>query len=132
MELSQAKRLLEECQREELRDHAFGDAEVYWMRHGKEVAFGYFGRDASVSGDGWSFGGDEAWQLRKCGKLGAVERNDETGPDTYSEGACMPSLTLEGVREELTGEVKGLAAEVGGEVFWGIMEDALNRMKNGK
>ena len=49
------------------------------------------------------FSGAEASELRKCGRL-STSRNDSTGPDRYAEGSCMPGLTLEGVRRELTGE----------------------------
>jgi hypothetical protein len=49
------------------------------------------------------FDGREAYALLECGRL-EVERNDSTGTDTYQEGACMPGLTLEGVRKELCGE----------------------------
>jgi hypothetical protein len=113
MTLDEAKRILNECVRSELRDHAFGDAEVYWEDDGEEVAFGYFGQTSSVGGDGWSFEGREADELRKCGRTGLIERNDETGPSMYQEGKCMPSLTLEGVREELTGtlEVRQMGQE---------------------
>jgi len=48
------------------------------------------------------FDGRDARELLTCGSL-RVGRNDETGPDTYRDGACMPGLTLEGVRKELCG-----------------------------
>ena len=110
MTLEEAKKLINSCTRHELRDHAFGDSEVYWEKDGKEVADGYYGRNASCGSineyvDGkpvgveWSFSGREALELRKCGTTGGIERNDSTGPDRYQEGACMPSLTLEGVRK---------------------------------
>jgi len=104
MTLDEAKKLLTECIREELRDHAFGDAEVYWMKDGQEEAAGYFGSKAEVEIRGTIFKGPDAHELRKCGTIGAVERNDSTGPDQYVEGQCMPGLTIEGVRKELTGE----------------------------
>lgn len=103
MELTAAIILLNTCVRSELRDHAFGDAEVSWTKDGKEIAGGYFGRDASVwINDGPSFKDDEARQLRRCGSEGHVERNDETGPESYSEGNILPGLTKEAVFKELT------------------------------
>lgn len=106
MELEAAKTLLNECVREELRDHAFGDVEVYWMKDDKEVATGYFsGGMASVgfTEEVFNFDGDDARMLRPCGSEGAVERNDETGPDNFTLGATMPGLTRQAVRDELTG-----------------------------
>ena len=107
MTSKEAKKFLDGCVREELRDHAFGDAEVYWMRDGEEFAFGYFGSESDVVGGSiphpWEFKGREARELRKCGTLGAVERNDSTGDDVYREGECRYGLTLAGVLSELTG-----------------------------
>lgn len=105
MTLEEAKKLLDECVREELRDHAFGDSEVTWMRGGEEVANGYYGSTAAVGGSiphPWEFKGHEAQELRECGRLGAVERNDSTGDDVYREGECRYGLTLAGVLAELT------------------------------
>jgi hypothetical protein len=117
MTLEEAKMLLTDSVRCELRDHAFGDREVSWYRQdGKMIADGYFGGGKSCvsfivprdenSDDGWEtladFEGEEAQELAKCGTVGQVERNDSTGPPTYSDGACMPGLTLKGVRDELT------------------------------
>lgn len=107
MDLEEAKTLLSGAIRHELRDHAFGDTEVYWVLKGKEIATGYFGggtADVSIiSNSNTSFEGEDARALRNLGEMGDVARNDETGPDTYVEGQTMPGLTLEGVREELTG-----------------------------
>lgn len=108
MELSEAKALLERCVRDELRDHAFGDAEVSWRNEEGEIASGYFSRNKA---DVWiptnaSFDGDEARELRKCGSEGHIERNDETGPTEYAEGQIMPGLTKEGVLQELLGDVE--------------------------
>lgn len=104
----EAKAFLDTCTREELRDHAFGDMEIGWYLNGQEVASGYFGSTQSISifaapdqPTMWSCDGREASELRRAGKLGKVERNDSTGPDTYQEGEVMPGLTLEGVRKEL-------------------------------
>jgi len=90
MTLEEAKKVLDDCQRDELRDHAFGDAEVSWMRDGEEVASGYFGSTASVSfyknGTCKSvagFEGEDARKLRWCGNAGVSERNDSTGPGRY-------------------------------------------------
>lgn len=106
MDLEAAKELLNKCVRQELRDHSFGDVEVFWMLDGKEIASGYFGGgDAGLSFEeieGAHFQGTDALELRDCGNIGHVERNDETGPDTFSLGYTMPGLTLEGVRKELT------------------------------
>jgi len=110
MTLEEAMTILNSCQRGELRDHAFGDREVYWDRDDTMVAEGYFGRTAAVGfydSDGneiAEFTGDDAYKLSKCGELRGVSRNDETGPDEYQEGKCMPGLTLEGVKKELCGE----------------------------
>lgn len=106
MDIEEAKNLLNGAVRHELRDHAFGDAELFWELDGEEVGSGYFGSghaSVTISTEEYhNFEGDDARELRKCGTLGDVERNDETGPNTYSEGTTMPGLTLEGVREELT------------------------------
>ena len=75
--IDQVKARLSECVRSELRDHAFGDAEVYWTLNDEEIASGYFGLDAcEIYVDGLKLVGDEARQLRQCGTLGKVERND--------------------------------------------------------
>lgn len=111
MQFADARTLLESCTRKELRDHAFGDTEVSWHKDGHEVAGGYFsGRNADVwikvdDGNIVGFEGMEARQLRDYGATGAIFRNDETGPETYVEGAVMPRLTIEGVRRELSGGI---------------------------
>ncbi len=115
MDFESAIKLLNTCKRDELRDHAFGDREVYWMKDGKEVAFGYFGStrgvhiyDGGTDTNGIrtavSFNDDEAVRLSECGASATYARNDTTGPDMYQDGVCMPGLTLEGVRKELEGE----------------------------
>lgn len=118
MELKEAKDILNTCERQELRDHAFGDVEVFWIREcqemqqDEEVATGYFGGgSASVSvalpgtQDQFAhFEGSEARELKACGAVGHISRNDETGPDVFVEGFIMPGLTKEAVRKELTGE----------------------------
>jgi hypothetical protein len=118
MDLSDARQRLTGTVRHELRDHAFGDREVTWVRHTNDVstgfqtiviATGYFGGGtASVSivdhisqQPSITFEGDDARSLLDCGEL-KVERNDETGPDTFQEGEIMPGLTKEGVLKEIT------------------------------
>lgn len=116
MNLEEAKTFLEDTSRHELRDHAFGDMEVTWLKGSlkkdgdvlKEIAHGYSGSSmvsvTIITEDGTvSFSDDDARSLMSCGTLGTVGRNDETGPDEFVEGKIMPGLTLEGVREELTG-----------------------------
>jgi len=87
MTLEQAKELLAGTKREELRDHAFGDCEVYWNdANGEEVASGYFGTDVSEVGIGEAtFTGTDAVALRHAGTLGGAGRNDSTGPDEWDE-----------------------------------------------
>ena len=50
-----------------------------------------------------TFDGKEGRELLACGSTVLSTRNDSTGPDSYQEGQTMPGLTMEGVREELTG-----------------------------
>lgn len=106
MDLSEARELLKDTARLELRDHAFGDREVTWTKKDGLVAEGYFGGgDAGV----WftylpnSFEGDDARTLLECGTL-IVARNDQTGPKTFVESKVMPGLTKEAVLDELTKE----------------------------
>ena len=107
--LDEAKTALNSCRREELRDHAFGDREIYWMSGETEVGFSYLGGGGPTivsvelaDGREANFTGREANELLRCGTL-HVTRNDETGPDQYADGDCMPGLTLEGVKKELCG-----------------------------
>lgn len=79
MHIDEAKVLLNTCKREELQDHAFGDAEVYWMQDGKEVAYGYFSRDVAevnIVNNGAKFEGSDAYSLRSCCLRVSVRRND--------------------------------------------------------
>lgn len=115
MDIDEAKEFLNGCVRHELRDHAFGDTEVSWLKDGLIVASGYFsGTTADVwvapslppgvpIGDSTTFHGHESHELRKCGTEGAIERNDETGPDDYVEGDIQPGLSRGDVFHELTG-----------------------------
>lgn len=118
MNLQEAKDILSTCERQESRDHAFGDVEVYWIRENQEmqqdeeVATGYFGggsASVSVALPGTTdqfahFEGLEAKELRAYGVVGHISRNDETGPDVFVEGYTAPGLSLADVRKELTGE----------------------------
>lgn len=121
--IEQAEQLLRLSERDELRDHAFGDAEVYWFAtfEGKrvELATGFFGgghdgvsihnprklgmdpNDYETVGD---FKGEDARRLRYLGKEGRIDRNDETGPDHFTEGDVMPGLSKGDVFYELTGK----------------------------
>lgn len=103
MTLDEAKKLLNACDRDELRDHAFGDRELSWYRKGTfgtenpvEVAYGYQGSTVGVTivdeapplpGETrkslGSFQGDEAYALLACGTLVNSYRNDETGDDNF-------------------------------------------------
>lgn len=92
MTLDEAKTLLNDCERDELRDHAFGDREVSWFRKGVvdergdrvEVATGYQGSDIGVSfPDLTNFEGDNARALFSCGTLTRCDRNDTQGDDNY-------------------------------------------------
>lgn len=87
MSLSEAKRYLELCDRQECRDHYFGDREVYWTFMGIEVAGGYFGHDGhqvwiykfDTQEELVIFNSEEADILVKVGKTAVVERNDMQG-----------------------------------------------------
>lgn len=80
----QAKELLSTSNRSELRDHAFGDREVYFEdAQGNEIAAGYYAMtccDVEFN-DGTCFSGEEARILIKMGKLINVERNDSQDDD---------------------------------------------------
>jgi hypothetical protein len=110
MILDEAKELLNRCERYELRDHAFGDTEIDWIIRGAKdpVAWGYFGAAGAsvticVGEKAYDFVREDAQALRKCGNE-HISRNDETGPETYTEGVIMPGLTPNGVLRELTDE----------------------------
>lgn len=91
MTFEEAKKLLNNCRKDELRDHAFGDAEVGFYLGEKHIAEGYYGKDSSISilSDDQSgatdteFRGKEADELRNCGSSKNIARNDSTGPDTF-------------------------------------------------
>lgn len=104
MNVETAKLILNDCVRTELRDHAFGDKEVWWFKGPIEIAFGYFGGGrAEVSlGPAFHFTNAHATALEECGTLTVVERNDETGPDSFVVGQIMPGLAKDAVRKELS------------------------------
>jgi hypothetical protein len=114
MSFEQAKIMLNAATRWELRDHAFGDCEFGWDDgHGSAIAEGYSG-GGKISvwfnlpdGHYGRFEGDMARELKQCGTLKSVERNDETGPEQYVEGYIMPGLTKEAVLKEITTPAKG-------------------------
>ncbi len=104
MTFEEAKALLSQSVRDELRDHAFGDREIYWTTvGGEDVASGYCGEGISsvTVGDSY-FIGEQAVELIRLGHTGKIERNDSTGPDEYQDGQVMPGLTPRGVADELT------------------------------
>jgi len=106
LSFEEAKALLSTCTRSELRDHAFGDREIYFEdAAGNAVAEGYSGSgDVSIEISGSHFVGIEAQQLILLGHVGAVERNDSSGPDEYVDGKVTPGLTIGGVFDELCNE----------------------------
>jgi hypothetical protein len=83
MPVEKAAEFLRIAKRDVLDDHAFGDAEVGWIRDGKEVATGYFGyQDARVTvlaADGFettTFRDKDAEALRRLGHCVQYTRND--------------------------------------------------------
>ena len=101
----EAKELLNNSYTCHVRDHAFGDSELYWEdEEGNDVASGYSGANTTeVYIKETRFEGKEAEALENLGKFRSVSRNDSTGPDEYVKGQTMPGLTAEGVRQELEG-----------------------------
>lgn len=88
MTYAEAYKLLCEASRHEVRDHVFGDREVYWKLGELEIADGYFGGGSAevhitYEEDGTSFRGEDARQLVECGREVHISRNDTTGPDHY-------------------------------------------------
>lgn len=107
MDVKEAKELLDGCTRSELRDHAFGTVEVFWVKDGVEIGGGYFdGKkpEAWIDDPHTTFSGDDALTLRQAGTQGTISRNDTTGPENFVEGKIMPGLTKDAVRKELTKE----------------------------
>jgi len=80
-----ASTILSESIRDELRDHAFGDKEIYWRdNHGHPVATGYSGYsgdEVGMCGFDIIFTEEEARKLVGLGTLGEVERNDSGGDE---------------------------------------------------
>jgi hypothetical protein len=71
--------LLTGCVRSELHDHAFGDAEIHWLRDDEIVAEGYrgaSGMSVSVLEPHSEWDGQLAAPLLRLGKQGLIERND--------------------------------------------------------
>ena len=91
MTLDEARTLLNGCDRDELRDHAFGDREMSWWRKGTyntdnpvEIASGYQGGGTSVTIGKVRFEGTDAYALLGCGTLVRADRNDTTGDDHFA------------------------------------------------
>ncbi len=103
MTFEEAKALLSQSVRDELRDHAFGDREIYWTTvGGEDVASGYCGEGiTSVTVGETYFIGEQAVELAKLGRTGSIERNDSTGPDEYQDGRVMRGLTSDDIAFEL-------------------------------
>lgn len=110
--LADALSLLNLCTRSELRDHAFGDREVTWTdaagngvgfycNSGKPPHHVYITRFDGNGDEVESAEFPATSQMMQTGMVCIIERNDSTGPDNYQDGACMPGLTLAGVKEEL-------------------------------
>ncbi|MAH42278.1 hypothetical protein CL614_00935 [archaeon] len=122
MNFDEAKAMLGELTRYELRDHAFGDAEVgfydfpgevpkhkhQWTTHrrvdghysGTRFNLDIYDEKGEVIA---TFEGKEAAELMNCGKAVIINRNDTAGPDEFTPGYIMHGLTREGVKEELVG-----------------------------
>lgn len=93
MKIDDARTLLKMCHRHELRDHAFGDRQVFWTAGPNTddplVAEGYFGGGSAEIwihedwGENGAFTGDYAKRLSACGETGVIGRKDVTGPDFY-------------------------------------------------
>lgn len=85
MDFDLAAKILSESIRDELRDHAFGDKEIYWRdQHGHQVATGYYGSsgvEVGMCGFDINFSEEEARQLVGLGTLGEVQRNDSQGDE---------------------------------------------------
>lgn len=77
--LYKAAIILQEYKLSQLKDRTFGDSEMEWTdSEGKEVAFGYLGRDASIKIIGYSpFEGDEAIFLMNCYKTRQISYNEQ-------------------------------------------------------
>lgn len=79
MTLDEAIAFLSGCTRNELRDHPFGDAELYWVKGDVEVAGGYWGPSARVVHIGdHVFRDPDVGRLFDCGALGTIESNHDS------------------------------------------------------
>lgn len=78
LSVSEARTLLDKCERHELRDRAFGDSEFTFIdEDGEIIAEGYRGQGSiSIEVNGNVFDDGEANSLLKAGKPGTVEMND--------------------------------------------------------
>lgn len=87
MSLTEATQFLGECQRDMLKDDAFGDAEVFWRQGGKTVANGYFGKTNTIGIKETEqfaptcFEGADAEKLENVGQQGKYWQNDAGDPN---------------------------------------------------
>jgi hypothetical protein len=83
----EAEAILAAAERDVLEDRAFGDAEIYWMVDGEEIAVAHIGSHSSLTVNATSrfkatrFTGDAAREMRHLGRQRSYQRNDETGDD---------------------------------------------------
>ncbi len=86
MPLAYAKTFLAASVVDILDDKAFGDMEITWLRNGRNVATGYFGKSAGVvihetkQFAVTEFEDGAANQLQGLGKRGEYQRNDAGDP----------------------------------------------------
>ncbi len=118
----EAKVILSKLVRQELRDHTFGDEEIYW--HNKDsneiIATGYSnGKVTEVCVNNNSFDGKQAEELIKLGQEVNIERNDTTGPDEFKLGE------LGFVEMQLAPADKQTLTE-----FYDLKDSILNSFKN--
>jgi len=110
MTLVEVKALLAQCARSELRDLTFGDAEIYWTKDGKEVAFCYEGRTVPLVVSGgyeegkatWEFRDGEARLLLSLGRPVRISRNDV--PVVSKPGRVPLKLNLGSVLQKWLGK----------------------------
>ncbi len=93
LSFKEAMDILSESHRDTLASHAFGDAEVGWMKDGAHVAEGYFSsRKSSIhfSSGRWylatTIEGAAADRLRECYKTQLTTRNDEADDASFETG----------------------------------------------
>lgn len=92
MPLECAKEFLAACTRNELRDDAFGDSEIFWKREDRQVACGYISRDSKSVGveetkqfAATNFEGAEAITLEDLGQPGKFWKNDAGDPREWDD-----------------------------------------------